>query len=73
MGSVPGHEICGVIEGIGGSVPQEGGLAVGDTVAVYPWRGCRVCEHCKAEKPNMCENNKSTTTDIGKGKQYLIK
>jgi propanol-preferring alcohol dehydrogenase len=50
-------------------VADECSLRCGDQVIVYPWRGCQQCEVCDSGDSNMCENNKSATTDIGQG-QY---
>jgi len=46
-----GHEIAGVIEGMG---PDAEGAAIGARVAVYPWIGCGSCAACRAGEENMC-------------------
>lgn len=35
----PGYEVAGVIESLGGDVPQDCGYAVGDRVILYPYEG----------------------------------
>ncbi len=50
---VPGHEIVGRIDAIGGDVE---GLRVGDRVGV-PWLGhtCGVCLYCLGGRENLCD------------------
>lgn len=66
-GLVMGHEICGAVVELGHSVPPDTGLALGDVVLVYPWRGCASCEVCRSGQSQLCENNRGTTTEIGQG------
>ncbi len=49
---VPGHEIVGRLEALGGGVT---GLSLGQRVGV-PWLGwtCGRCEHCLAGRENLC-------------------
>src|SRR5690349_17992706 len=49
-----GHEIAGVVEGLG---PQAHGVGAGAKVAVYPWIGCGQCAACKAGEENLCTTN----------------
>lgn len=50
---VPGHEIVGRVEALGGSVM---GLRIGERVGV-PWLGytCGVCPYCRAGRENLCD------------------
>src|SRR5262249_27487258 len=55
---VPGHEIVGVVEAVGDSVPD---LAVGDRVGV-PWLGysCGECRDCLRGRDNLCAQARFT-------------
>lgn len=48
-----GHEVAGMIEGLGGGVH---GLEVGQRVAVSPSRPCQDCRYCHEGKQNHCLN-----------------
>jgi alcohol dehydrogenase, propanol-preferring len=50
---IPGHQIVGRVTAVGSSV---GDFAVGDRVGVA-WlnRTCGVCEFCRADRENLCE------------------
>jgi len=48
-----GHEVAGMIEGLGGGVL---GLEVGQRVAVSPSRPCQDCRYCHEGKQNHCLN-----------------
>lgn len=50
---VLGHEISGIIEGLGAGVE---GLSVGDLVAVSPSRPCHACHYCQEGHHNHCMN-----------------
>jgi len=62
---VPGHEIVGVVAGLGDSVTD---LAVGDRVGI-PWLGysCDECEYCKSDRENLCVNARFTGYHIDGG------
>lgn len=49
----PGHEVVGVVEGIG---PDVEGLAAGDRVTVEPDLPCWHCKMCTSGRENLCEN-----------------
>ena len=51
---VPGHEIVGSVDAIGGGVET---IAVGTRVGV-PWLGhtCGQCEYCLGERENLCDH-----------------
>jgi L-idonate 5-dehydrogenase len=48
---VLGHEVAGVIEGVGGAVT---GFAAGERVAVSPSRPCGACRYCQEGLQNHC-------------------
>jgi propanol-preferring alcohol dehydrogenase len=62
---VPGHEIVGVVEGLGDGVSD---LAVGDRVGI-PWLGyaCGECAQCKAGRENLCREARFTGYTIDGG------
>lgn len=49
----PGHEVVGVIEGLGSGVER---LAVGQRVTVEPDLPCWNCKMCRSGRQNLCEN-----------------
>ncbi len=50
---VLGHEISGTVTEINANAPD---LKIGNRVAVNPSRWCGTCQHCRANRPNLCEN-----------------
>jgi alcohol dehydrogenase, propanol-preferring len=55
---VPGHEIVGRVEQVGGQVTTH---AVGDRVGI-PWLGsaCGTCEFCRSSRENLCSKARFT-------------
>jgi len=53
---IPGHEITGTIEKIGGVVPKVAGLKEGDHIVVSPGWGDGVCRHCQVGDTHICPN-----------------
>lgn len=53
---IPGHEITGTIDKIGGVVPKAAGLEEGDHVVVSPGWGDGVCRHCQVGDTHICPN-----------------
>ena len=55
---VPGHEIIGVVAGIGAGVD---GFEIGDRIGV-PWLGhtCGACRYCLAGQENLCDSAQFT-------------
>ncbi len=51
--TVFGHELAGVVTGLGPAVPP-GGIGVGDRVLVSLLRSCGHCEYCEAGSPAQC-------------------
>jgi propanol-preferring alcohol dehydrogenase len=51
---IPGHQVVGRVEKVGSEVSR---LQVGDRVGI-PWlhHTCGVCEYCRADKENLCDN-----------------
>jgi D-arabinose 1-dehydrogenase-like Zn-dependent alcohol dehydrogenase len=66
-----GHEIAGVIEGVG---PDAEGAAIGARVAVYPWIGCGSCAACRAGEENLCSahHHLGITADGGFASHVLV-
>jgi alcohol dehydrogenase, propanol-preferring len=62
---IPGHEIVGVIAGVGADVDR---FAVGDRVGV-PWLGwtCGTCRFCTTGRENLCDRARFTGYDIDGG------
>jgi threonine dehydrogenase-like Zn-dependent dehydrogenase len=50
-GAIPGHEFAGSVDALGEGVR---GLAVGDAVAVEPFRSCGGCAACRAGRDPIC-------------------
>lgn len=68
---VPGHEIVGVVERVGGGVDA---LVAGDRVGI-PWLGysCGACRYCRAGRENLCPNARFTGYQIDGGyAEYAI-
>jgi len=59
-----GHEIAGVIEGVGNEAL---GATVGSRVAVYPWIGCGACAACAVGEENLCSNNRHLGISVDGG------
>lgn len=51
---VPGHEIAGFVDTLGGEAAAAGHVTVGDRVVVYPWIGCGQCPVCVVGDGNFC-------------------
>lgn len=49
----PGHEVVGVVRGLGSAVTS---VAAGDRVIVEPTLPCWHCKPCRAGRQNLCEN-----------------
>jgi propanol-preferring alcohol dehydrogenase len=62
---VPGHEIVGVVEGVGEGVH---GFSIADRIGV-PWLGktCGVCQHCRSHRENLCAEARFTGYQIDGG------
>jgi 2-desacetyl-2-hydroxyethyl bacteriochlorophyllide A dehydrogenase len=54
---VPGHEISGVIEGIGEEVPE--GFAEGEAITVIPYTSCGRCPACRRGRSHACRYNRT--------------
>lgn len=48
-----GHEFCGIVESIGSGVTR---LKPGDRITGDPNIACGYCAHCRAGRPNLCDN-----------------
>lgn len=51
---VPGHEVVGVVEGVGPVAAQRWGVRPGDRVAVEVFLSCRSCDACRAGDYRRC-------------------
>jgi propanol-preferring alcohol dehydrogenase len=62
---VPGHEIVGVIEGLGDGVTD---FAVGDRVGI-PWLAyvCGECQYCRSGRENLCIRARFTGYQVDGG------
>ena len=68
---IPGHEIAGVVEGVGSEVIR---FRVGDRVGV-PWlySTCGKCDFCRRGLENLCENARFTGYHVDGGyAQYVV-
>ena len=68
---IPGHQIAGVVEGVGSEVVR---FQVGDRVGV-PWlySTCGKCEFCRRGLENLCENARFTGYHVDGGyAQYVV-
>lgn len=54
---VPGHEISGVIEEVGGGCPE--GFKLGEPVTVVPYTSCGQCPSCRRGRSNACQFNQT--------------
>jgi propanol-preferring alcohol dehydrogenase len=63
-GVVPGHEVVGEVDALGGAVT---GLALGDRVGIAWLRGtCGACGYCRRRAENLCPSSRYTGwTDDG--------
>lgn len=50
-GETPGHEMAGVVEGMGAAVKK---FNLGDRVVIQPFWGCGQCAACKRGRENFC-------------------
>lgn len=53
---IPGHEITGLVDKLGGLVPRSAGLQEGDHVVVAPGWGDGTCRHCQMGNTHICPN-----------------
>ncbi|HTS16840.1 MAG TPA: zinc-dependent alcohol dehydrogenase family protein [Verrucomicrobiae bacterium] len=62
---VPGHQIVGVVEKVGGNVK---GFRIGDRVGV-PWlhQTCGECEFCRSDRENLCDRAEFTGFHVNGG------
>ena len=67
---IPGHEIAGVVEGVGSEVVR---FRVGDRVGV-PWlySTCGKCDFCRRGLENLCENARFTGYHVDGGYAQFV-
>lgn len=73
LDKITGHEPCGVIAELGPGAPD--GLAIGDRVMVYHYRGCGVCEICSMGYEQLCPKGRVTYgggTGHGANADYIL-
>jgi L-iditol 2-dehydrogenase len=69
-GVVPGHEISGVVAGVGSGVPD---VQAGEHVALCPIIACGSCSFCRVGKRNRCPNRITLGYDENGGlAEYLL-
>jgi L-iditol 2-dehydrogenase len=71
QGVIPGHEIAGVVAGVGSGVDR---FSTGQPVAICPIVACGVCEFCLVGKRNRCVNRVTLGYDEngGLGEYVLV-
>lgn len=69
-GTILGHELVGKIVEVGNKVST---VKVGDRVVVNPNDYCGVCDYCKNNQPNFCENIKAMGIDVNGGFAEYVK
>ena len=63
--TVPGHEVVGVVEGIGNDVTK---FKIGDRVWITPLMGaCMDCQYCNDDKEYLCEKMEVTGESLKGG------
>lgn len=62
--TILGHELVGTIDQIGEGVTS---VKVGDLVVCNPNDYCGICDYCKNNLPNFCENIKAMGIDVDGG------
>ena len=67
----PGHEIAGIVEGLGEQVE---GFSKNERVLIYPWIGEGLCPACRIGEENLCDKPKSLGiyTDGGYAQYVLV-
>ena len=55
-GSIPGHEVAGVIRDVGSKVTS---FKAGQKVSFDPGITCKVCDYCRSSKHHLCPNRYS--------------
>ena len=68
--TVPGHEVVGVVEGIGNDVTK---FKIGDRVGITPLMGaCMDCQYCNDDKEYLCEKMEVTGESLKGGDAEYI-
>lgn len=67
----PGHEIAGIVDGLGEQVE---GFGKNEKVLVYPWIGEGMCPACRVGEENLCDKARSLGiyTDGGYAEYVLV-
>lgn len=53
---IPGHEVVGIVEGVGAEVPEQ--IKRGDHVALFVFPSCEQCNSCKQGLSHHCSKNR---------------
>lgn len=69
----PGHEIAGIVEGLGEDAAKET-IKINERVIVYPWIGEGLCPACRIGNENLCDRPRSlgVYTDGGYAEYVLV-
>lgn len=69
---IPGHEIVGVVESIGGDVDKQA-FSKGSRVGIQPlYNSCRVCDYCLTGREHLCDYRQITgDTEDGGYAEYI--
>jgi 2-desacetyl-2-hydroxyethyl bacteriochlorophyllide A dehydrogenase len=54
---IPGHEVSGIINGVGSNVPEH--IHSGMKAAILPQTACGSCSSCRNGRPNACRYNQT--------------
>lgn len=68
---IPGHEVAGRIQKVGGSVPDS--IVTGQDVTVIPYTSCGECASCRRGRSNACQFNQTLGVQRnGAMSEYLV-
>ena len=67
---IPGHEIVGIVESVGGDVTT---FAIGERIGIQPlYNSCRHCDYCLTGREHLCDARQITgDTEDGGYSEYI--